>query len=133
MPASWYQVIHQQDLKPWAFQGIFPTMFQVRFSICCLGDVVHLLRRFQPAPQSCRRGGSCSCLTVRRDLPALRTLSCSTPQSQPSESSSRVPSSSPGAPEGPSHHTVVSVFFTVRLRRCCRIRFFSLTYLATVC
>lgn len=67
------QVIHQQDLKPWAFQGIFLPKFQVRFSICCLGDVAHLLRWFQPAPQRCSSGGSCSCLMVRRDFPTWRS------------------------------------------------------------
>lgn len=116
--------------KALGFSGDFSPKFQVRFSICCLGDVVHLLRWFQPAPQSCMSGGSCSCLMVRRDVPALRTLRLkhsSVPAHRKQQQG--LPFSSPGIPEGPSHQTVVSVFLTVRLQRCCRIRLFSLRYL----
>lgn len=85
--------------KALGFSGDFLPKFQVRSSICCLGDAVYLLRWFLPAPSTAGVVQWCG-----EPFPTWHSRRLKQPQSQPAGSSSKdsAPLSSPGSPRGHS-------------------------------
>lgn len=114
------RVVRQEVLQPRAPHRIFPLTYIL---VCVLGGISCLaLAGSQPGFQSC--GGFGCGWEITAVLPALPRHSTSR-----DTHTQRLPFGQAARGIRSRPHTVVSVFCTVRLRRCCHISLFSLRYL----